>query len=193
MAQVPTLPTEHRSTSLVTRTTNPLERSSRRLPNGRDTIFQNIVTRNFSTRSTRDSRPKRIFKRRRHGTTGKTRNRRLMFPWKPAGIANLHLISVYHRKRYDASERHEGGGVKKRIKRLIRWRDRSRYATRHSRKRFHDFFLRSAGEGESCLQQKKRKKNYNDWRGEKKKKKNVSCPVTMLEGYHEGILAVWWY
>lgn len=113
VAQVPTLPTEHRSTSLVTRTTNPLERSSRRLPNGRDSIFQNIVTRNFSTRSTRDSRPKRIFKRRRHGTTGKTRNRRLIFPWKPAGIANLHLISVYHRKRYDASERHEGGGVKR--------------------------------------------------------------------------------
>lgn len=35
------------------------------------------------------------------------------------------------------------------------------------------FFLRSAGEGESCLQQKKRKKNYNDWREEKKKRKTL--------------------
>lgn len=176
MAQVPTLPTEHRSTSLVTRTTNPLERSSRRLPNGRDTIFQNIVTRNFSTRSTRDSRPKRIFKRRRHGTTGKTRNRRLMFPWKPAGIANLHLISVYHRKRYDASERHEGGGVKKRIKRLIRWRDRSRYATRHSRKRFHDFFCDQLEKG-NLVCNRKREKKITMIGGKKKKKKRKTLVV----------------
>lgn len=32
--------------------------------------------------------------------------------------------------------------------------------------------LRSAGEGESCLQQKKRKENYDDWIERKKKKKN---------------------
>lgn len=33
--------------------------------------------------------------------------------------------------------------------------------------------LRSAGEGESCLQQKKRKENYDDWIERRKKKKKI--------------------